>query len=58
MTAKLVATDKIEVLTAVGATFDIPLEDPETLAEFQEQDPQRIQRVLEKADAPFLRRTR
>jgi len=58
MAAKLVANDQIEVLTAVGASFDIPLDDADTLAAFRAQDPQRIQRVLDAADAAFLRRTR
>lgn len=53
---QLVADQRIEVLTAVGATFDIPLNDTETLAAFRAQDPQRIQRVIDKADAVFLRR--
>lgn len=55
---QLVADQRIEVLTAVGATFDIPLNDPETLQAFRAQDPKRIQRVIEQADAVFLRKQR
>lgn len=53
---QLVADQRIEVLTAVGSTFDIPLDDPDTLAEFRTQDPQRIQRFLDQADAAFKKK--
>lgn len=52
----LVKTQRIEVLTAVAATFDIPLSDTETREAFRAQDPTRLQRVLELADASLLRR--
>ena len=55
---QLVADQRIEVLTAVGATFDIPLDDPETLQAFPGPRPKRIQRVIEQADAVFLRKQR
>ena len=53
---QLVADQRIEVLTAVGATFDIPLTDAETLEAYENQDPRRIPRVIGQADAAFLRR--
>lgn len=53
---QLVASQTIEVLDAVGAAFDIPIDDEETLAAFKAQDPKRIQRVIQLADAPFRSR--
>ena len=48
---QLVADQRVDVGNAVGASFDIPLSDAETREAFRAQDPQRIQRVLDKADA-------
>ncbi len=53
---QLVADQRIDVPTAVGATFDIPLDDAETQEAFKLQDPQRVRRVIDLADAAFLRR--
>lgn len=57
MMVQLVEDRRIEVPTAVGAMFDIPLTDEETLETWKQQDPQRVQRVIDLADAAFLRRT-
>lgn len=53
---QLVADSRVEVMAAVGATFDIPLDDPEALEAFKNQDPHRILRVLQSADAVFKRK--
>ena len=56
MMAQLVAKQHIDINTAVGAVFDIPLTDAATLQAFQEQDPQRVQRIIAMADDMFLGR--
>lgn len=54
---QLVADSRLGVMDAVEARFDIPIDDPDTVAAFKAQDPQRILRVLQHADAVFKRKT-
>lgn len=55
---QLVADNTVEVQAAVGATFDIPLTDPDAQAAYKVQDPARIARIIEAADAAFAKRSR
>lgn len=50
----LVEHHAIDTNMACGATFDIPLDDRETLASFQRQDPRIIEAVIEQADTQLL----
>jgi len=44
----------VHVDAAAAAVFDIPLDDPETLATFRLQDPKALQRVIQAVDERWL----
>ncbi len=43
----------IDAKNAAGATFDIPLDDPEASEAFLSQDPDKIEKVIEAVDAAW-----
>lgn len=51
---QLVSEQRVGVPSAVGAAFDLPIDDPEVRQAFQQQDPDRIRRLIAAADAQAL----
>ena len=58
ISVNLLRDGQLAIAPFVEATFDIPLDDPETLAAWRVQDPERILDVIRKVDASFSARTR
>lgn len=55
---QLVSEQRVGVPSAVGAVFDVPIDDPEMRQSFQTQDPDRVRRLIAAADAQALRQGR
>lgn len=53
ISVSLAKDGKLAVGPIAGAIFDIPLDDPEALAAWRAQDPQRIQEVIRTVDAGY-----
>jgi len=49
----LTRKQKLPVGSVAGAVFDLPLDDPDLLAAFKAQDPQRIESVIGQVDARY-----
>ncbi len=55
---QLVSEHRVGVPSAVGAVFDVPIDDFEMRQTFDQQDPARIRRLIAAADAQALRQGR
>lgn len=55
---QLVSEQRVGVPSAVGAVFDVPIDDPEMRQALEQQDPDRVRRLIATADAQALRQRR